>query len=87
MKRLLLLFAILSMLGCSARTEEVSSSFIMPSELSGCKVFKMSNGDQTLYVVDCPESISTNWQTSHSAGKTTHYENHSATVNYRSNEQ
>ena len=87
MKCLLLLFAILSMIGCSASTEEVSSGFSMPRELSGCKVFKMSNGSRMLYVVACPESISTNWQTSHSAGKTTHYENHSATVNYRSNEQ
>lgn len=80
MKYTLLFFAIAIVLGCSASTEEVSSRFIMPSELSSCKVFEMSDGSQRLYVVACPESISTNWQTSHSAGKTTHYEDHSVTV-------
>ena len=80
MKHSLLLFASLAMLGCSASTKEVSSGFIMPSELSGCKVFELSNGSRTLYVVTCHESISTNWQTSHAAGKTVHYEDHSVTV-------
>ena len=53
MKKLLLAFAILTMVGCEAETKQMGG-YIMPPELEGCKVFKLSSGGSSIRVVSCP---------------------------------
>ena len=50
---------LLMLSGCSAKTESVTSDYVLPPELQakGCKIFRMSSASGTaLYVVDCPNS-------------------------------
>lgn len=50
---------LLMLSGCSAKTESVTSNYVLPPELQakGCKIYKMSGSSGTsLYVVDCPNS-------------------------------
>lgn len=53
MKKLLLAFAILTLVGCEAETKQMGG-FIMPPELEGCKVYKLSSGITDVRVVACP---------------------------------
>lgn len=54
--------------GCSAETKTVTDSFILPSELSHCKVFNLYDGMSNMKVVYCPEAVTT---TTNTVGKTT----------------
>lgn len=56
------------LVGCSAETRTVTDSFILPSELSHCKVFNLNDGMSNMKVVYCPEAVTT---TTHTVGKTT----------------
>lgn len=54
--------------GCSAETNTITDNYILPPELTHCKIFKLSNGSSNMRVVYCPEAVTT---TTHTVGKTT----------------
>ena len=72
--RLLIVLAMLAALvaGCTPSAETVDMP-VMPKELDGCKVFRVSDGSMLLYIVRCPgvQTVTTNWRTTSSTGKTT----------------
>lgn len=70
MKKLFILIALAvgMLVGCSAETKTVTDNYILPSELSHCKVFNLSNGMSAMQVVHCPQAVTT---TTHTVGKTT----------------
>lgn len=45
--------------GCSAKTEDITSDYVLPSQLQakGCAIYRLRNGSgSSLYVIDCPNS-------------------------------
>lgn len=77
--KVLLIVALFTLIGCEPSTKDVSTSYVMPDALKNCNVFEMS-GRERLYVVVCPETISTNWETSRKDVKNNVYVKHSVTV-------
>lgn len=65
MKIYLILILLWCLTGCSPSSSNDTSSYQMPPEMEGCKVFTLT-GDgfhKTLYVVKCPGgTTTTNWQ-------------------------
>lgn len=80
MKYTLLALILTVLVGCEPSTDDITKGYVMPSILADCKIFKLYGSGETLYVVVCPETISTNWETRHSNGKSSHTESHSVTV-------
>ena len=58
------------LVGCSAESKTITSSYELPPELSHCKVFFLDDGSISGYmrVLYCPHAITT---TTHMVGKTT----------------
>lgn len=60
MKKILLTIAALIFVGCEAETKVVTDSYVLPTELSDCKVYLMypnnNNKASTITVVRCPLS-------------------------------
>lgn len=65
---ILILLATGLLAGCSAETRTITDNYILPSELSDCKVFLLDNGMSAMRVVYCPQAVTT---TTHTVGKTT----------------
>ena len=75
MKKSLIILALL-LCGCSKKTEQIDSKYMLPSGLEDCKIYRLDPEGLTrsLYVVRCPNSgTSTNW--SERIGKSTKYHN------------
>jgi len=65
---ILILLATGLLVGCSAETKTITDRYILPSELSHCKVFFLTDDGIThMNVVYCPNAITT---TTHNVGKT-----------------
>lgn len=45
--------------GCSAETKTITDNYILPPELSHCKIFKLSNVSNHMRVVYCPLAVTT----------------------------
>lgn len=65
---LVILLATGLLVGCSAETRTVTDNYILPSELSHCKVFYLYDGGVSghMRVLYCPQSITTS---THLVGK------------------
>ena len=59
------LIALLLFAGCSTKTNQ-SNTFVLPPELSHCKIYYMQGGMAWAYVVHCPNATTT---TTHGHGK------------------
>jgi hypothetical protein len=56
MNKLLIIFSLVALMGCTKQTSEVNE-FVLPTGLSDCRVFRMDNGRLThVVVVRCPNS-------------------------------
>lgn len=53
--------------GCDSNTSSITHRYVLPPELSKCKIYDMSNGTNSIKVVHCPNSTTT---TSYRSGKT-----------------
>lgn len=60
---ILILLATGLLAGCSAETRTITDNYILPSELSDCKVFLLDNGMSAMQVVYCPQAVTTTTQT------------------------
>lgn len=66
-KKIIVLTTLLLISGCENSTREIS--FVLPPELKGCKVFRLSNTDgESLTVARCPAAATTT--TKYTSGKT-----------------
>ena len=68
MKKLIMTFVVVCLVGCEKSTEEISGTFNMPEELKDCKMYKLSKGMINVFVVRCPQSSTS---TTYNCGKTT----------------
>ncbi len=61
MKHILILAAIAALAGCGDPGSTLPPKFnaALPLELKDCKVFKVTDGIQSLYITRCPDSTST----------------------------
>jgi hypothetical protein len=70
----MVLCIILAMYGCSPYSRE-KTEYPLPPELKDCKIYNISDGNEDLYVVVCPNATtSTSWSVScgKNCTKTTH---------------
>ena len=79
----LVLLSFLVISGCDTTTKEITEKYVMPKELSGCRVFYLeSSTSKNLYAIDCPDTASTNWTERKQCGKNcTRDETYSVTTN------
>ena len=68
MKKLIMTFVVVCLIGCGKSTEEVSGSFNVPEELKDCKMYRLCSDIRCINVVRCPISSTS---TTYSCGKTT----------------
>lgn len=68
MKKLIIAFLMVGLVGCEKSTKEISGAFVMPEELKDCKMYSLLNGVTRVIVVRCPQSLTS---TTYSCGKTT----------------
>lgn len=54
--------------GCDSSTSSITHDYVMPPELSKCKIYSMSDGLNRIRVVHCPNSSTT---TNYRSNKTT----------------
>lgn len=45
--------------GCDRYQQDITQYYVMPPELSACKIHEVSNGFKILYVVHCPNKTTT----------------------------
>jgi hypothetical protein len=58
--------------GCKAETEDKTSDYLLPMELSDCKVYQMSNAaGASMFIVRCPNSATATTYRSGKTNKTT----------------
>jgi len=68
MKKLIMALVVVCLVGCEKSTKEISGTFNMPEELKDCKMYSLSDGVSSVYVVRCPQS---SISTTYNCGKTT----------------
>lgn len=71
MRALILVMVSMILAGCDrTETVETTGGYAMPEHLKNCRVYELrSQHEMNLYVVDCPDSVSTTWETRESCGK------------------
>jgi len=72
MKKIMMMLVVVLMSGCTPQTTQ-NNSFILPQELSDCKVYDLYNGYRNLTVIRCPKSEESEVCTTVKSGKATHY--------------
>lgn len=62
-QKLFLIFLLtLSLSACEKTTRQINGSYLLTEGLEDCKIYELSGGSGTLYVVRCPNSqTSTTW--------------------------
>lgn len=63
MKYVLVILVAFTLLGCEARTpQDRTLGYILPEELKDCKIFRINDGMNGMYITRCPKSdTSTEW--------------------------
>lgn len=70
MKHFLIVLTGFLLIGCTPETTDITGNFVLPNELSDCKIFYMRPSDVgSITVARCPNSTTS---TTYSSGKTTH---------------
>lgn len=68
MKKIIIAFLMVGLIGCGKSTEEISGTFDMPEELKDCKMYELCGNGRCIKVIRCPQSLTS---TNYNCGKTT----------------
>ncbi|MEI1732111.1 hypothetical protein V8P91_17175 [Acinetobacter baumannii] len=68
MKKVLIALTVLFLAGCEPKTNEKTGDFILTPDLKDCRIYKLSDGSETITAMRCPNSSTS---TQYRAGKST----------------